>query len=230
MAQSNLKKINILLADDHHLVRDGIKSLLLKYNEFNVVGEGGNGMETLQILKNVAEPVDLVLADINMPEMNGLELCKQINDLYPQTKVIILSMLDHEKYVSQALQAGAKGYLLKSVNEEELTFSIKQVMYNSFYVCAELAYKLLTKSLMGVRIANPQNQQVKIDFSTREIEILELIADGYTNLEIADKLFTSKRTVEGHRLQMISKTGVRNTAALIKYCLINGVLKTHLSD
>ncbi len=230
MVQNNLKKINILLADDHHLVRDGIKSLLLKYNDFNVVGEGGNGVEALQILKNVEEPIDLVLADINMPEMNGLELCKQINDLYPQTKVMMLSMLDHEKYVSQALQAGAKGYLLKSVNEEELIFSIKQVMYNSFYVCAELAYKLLTKSLMGVRISSSKDQQVKIDFSTREIEILELIADGYTNLEIAEKLFTSKRTVEGHRLQMISKTGVRNTAALIKYCLIHGVLKSHLSD
>jgi DNA-binding NarL/FixJ family response regulator len=229
MAQNNLKKINILLADDHHLVRDGIKSLLLKYKDFNVVGEGANGVETLQILKDAEETIDLVLADINMPEMNGLELCKQINDFYPKTKVIMLSMLDHEKYVSQALQAGAKGYLLKSVNEEELIFSIKQVAYNSFYVCAELAYKLLSKSLTGLRIGNLQNH-VKIDFSSREIEILELIADGYTNLEIAEKLFTSKRTVEGHRLQMISKTGVRNTAALIKYCLVHGILKSNLSD
>lgn len=227
MAQNNLKKINILLADDHHLVRDGIKSLLLKYKDFNVVGEGANGVETLQILKDAEETIDLVLADINMPEMNGLELCKQINDFYPKTKVIMLSMLDHEKYVSQALQAGAKGYLLKSVNEEELIFSIKQVAYNSFYVCAELAYKLLSKSLTGLRIGNLQNH-IKIDFSSREIEILELIADGYTNLEIAEKLFTSKRTVEGHRLQMISKTGVRNTAALIKYCLVHGILKSNL--
>ncbi|WP_113662449.1 response regulator transcription factor [Pedobacter nanyangensis] len=225
MAQDNLKKINILLADDHHLVRDGIKSLLLKYSDFNVVGEGANGIETLKIMKHAEEPIDLVLADINMPEMNGLDLCKEVNQLYPKTKVIMLSMLDHEKYVSQALQVGAKGYLLKSVNEEELIFSIKQVMHNSFYVCTELAYQLLSRSLMGVRVSGKQNRQVKVDFSSREIEILELIADGYTNLEIADKLFTSKRTVEGHRLQMISKTGVRNTAALVKYCLVNGILK-----
>ena len=227
MTQNNLKKINILLADDHHLVRDGIKSLLLKYSDFNVVGESGNGVEAIKILKNTEETVDLLLVDINMPEMNGLELCEHINEFYPKTKVIMLSMLDHEKYVSQALQAGAKGYLLKSVNEEELIFSIKHVMYNSFYVCAELAYKLLSKSLMGLRIGDSKNQQVKVDFSSREIEILELIADGYTNLEIAEKLFTSKRTVEGHRLQMISKTGVRNTAALVKYCLIHGILKSN---
>jgi len=230
MVQNNSKKINILLTDDHHLVRDGIKSLLLKYNDFNVVGEGGNGIEAMEIIERAEEPIDLVLADINMPEMNGLELCKQINQLYPKTKVIILSMLDHEKYVSQALQVGAKGYLLKSVNEEELIFSIRQVMQNAFYVCSELAYQLLSKSLMGLRVGTKQNHQTKIDFSNREIEILGLIADGYTNLEIADKLFTSKRTVEGHRLQMISKTGVRNTAALVKYCLVHGILKGNFSD
>ncbi|WP_343534337.1 response regulator transcription factor [Pedobacter sp.] len=228
--QNNIRKINILLADDHHLVRDGIKSLLLKYSDFNVVGESGNGAEAMEIIRDSEEPIDLVLADINMPEMNGLDLCKQISDLYPKTRVIMLSMLDHEKYVSQALQVGAKGYLLKSVNEEELIFSIKQVMSNSFYICSELAYQLLSKSLMGVRIGTKPNHQVKIDFSNREVEILELIADGYTNLEIAEKLFTSKRTVEGHRLQMISKTGVRNTASLIKYCLIHGILKSNLSD
>lgn len=224
MAQSN--KMNILLADDHHLVRDGIKSLLIKYDDFNVVGEGGDGFEILKIIESaesVQEPIDLVLADINMPQMSGLELCKTITQQYPNTSVIILSMLDHEKYVSQALQAGAKGYLLKSVNEEELVFSIRQAKYNKFYVSAELSYQLLGKNLMGVKTTIKPNH-IRIEFSNREIEILELIAEGYTNIEIAEKLFTSKRTVEGHRLQMITKTGVRNTAALVKYCLANGIL------
>jgi len=221
MAQNN--KMNILLADDHHLVRDGIKSLLIKYDDFNVVGEGGDGFDILKIMESTEHPIDLVLADINMPQMSGLELCKTITQQYSNTNVIILSMLDHEKYVSQALQAGAKGYLLKSVNEEELVFSIRQVKYNSFYVSAELSYQLLGKNLMGVKTAIKPNH-VRVEFSNREIEILELIAEGYTNVEIAEKLFTSKRTVEGHRLQMISKTGVRNTAALVKYCLANGIL------
>lgn len=224
MAQ-NIKKINILLADDHHLVRDGIKSLLLKYDEFNVVGEGADGEEILKFLQKSEEPTDLVLADINMPNMGGLQLSQHIANKFPNVKVLMLSMLDHEKYVSQAIQAGAKGYLLKSVSEDELVFAIKQVMYNSFYVCAELTHQLLNKSLLGnygIKISN--NKTVKIDFSTREIEILQLIAEGYTNLEIAEKLFTSKRTVEGHRLQMIAKTGVRNTAALVKFCITNGIL------
>jgi DNA-binding NarL/FixJ family response regulator len=227
MAQNNLKKINIVLADDHQLVRDGIKSLLVKYECFNVVGEAGDGLEVLQILEETEETIDLILADINMPLMNGLELAKKVTSTYPQTRLIILSMLDHEKYVAQALQSGAKGYLLKSVNEDELVFSIKQVMYNPFYICSELSYQLLSKNLLGIRSANKStfNNQPEVEFSGREIEILELIAEGYTNMEIADKLFISKRTVEGHRLQMISKLGVRNTVSLVKYCITNGILK-----
>lgn len=224
MAQNNKKVINILLADDHHLVRDGIKSLIEKYSELNVVGEGADGTEIMQILDTTTEQIDLVLADINMPNMSGLQLSEAIAAKYPSVKVLMLSMLDHEKYVSQALQSGAKGYLLKSVNEEELIFAIKQVAGNSFYVCSELTYQLLNKSLLGSGVRTKSSSNIKIDFSSREIEILELIAEGYTNMEIADKLFTSKRTVEGHRLQMISKTSVRNTAALVKFCITNGIL------
>ncbi|MGE6219921.1 response regulator [Nubsella zeaxanthinifaciens] len=225
MAQNSTKQINILLVDDHHLVRDGIKSLLAKYPNFNVIGEAADGLEALEIITHGEHQVDLILADINMPNMGGLELCKKVNEVFPTIRVLILSMLDHEKYISQALQAGAKGYLLKSVNEEELVFAIRQVIYNSFYICTELSYHLLGKLLLGTKIVSrPQNNVPKVEFSSREVEILALIAEGYTNLEIADKLFTSKRTVEGHRLQMINKTGVKNTAALIKYCIVNGVL------
>ncbi len=223
MAQTS-KIINILLADDHHLVRDGIRSLLTKYPDFNVIAEAGDGVEVLNVISDASTTVDLVLADINMPNMNGLELVRIIAEKHPKTKVLILSMLDHEKYVSQALQAGAKGYLLKSVNQDELVFAIRQVSNNSFYLCTELTYQLLGKNLMTVRNINGTVNQVRLDFSLREIEILELIADGYTNSEIADKLFTSKRTIEGHRLQLISRTGVRNTAALVKFCIANGIL------
>lgn len=224
MAQNN-NSINILLADDHHLVRDGIKSLLAKYPGFNVVGEGADGTEILQILETAEQRVDVVLADINMPNMSGLVLSEKVNELYPSVKVIILSMLDHEKYVSQAMKVGAKGYLLKNVNEDELIFAIRQVLVNSFYVCAELTHQLLGKSLLGrTGIKLVDTNGAKVDFTAREIEILELIAEGYTNIEIAEKLFTSKRTVEGHRLQMITKTGVRNTAALVKFCITKGIL------
>jgi len=226
MAQNNSKVVNILLADDHHLVRDGIKSLIEKYKEFKVVGEGADGSAIMQILETTEEKIDLVLADINMPNMGGLELVEKIVAQYPSIKVLMLSMLDHEKYVSQALQVGAKGYLLKSVNEEELVFALKRVMSTSFYICSELTYQLLRKNLLGTNSVsrNKMVNHVQVEFSSKEIEILALIADGFTNIEIAEKLFTSKRTVEGHRLQMIAKTGVRNTAALIKYCFNHGVL------
>lgn len=226
MAQNN-EVVNILLADDHHLVRDGIKSLIEKYKELKVVGEGADGAEIIQILETTTARIDVVLADINMPNMSGLELAEAIAADYPTIKVLMLSMLDHEKYVSQALKSGVKGYLLKSVNEEELVFAIKQVMNNSFYVCSELTHQLLNKSLLGygAAIKTKPNHHLKIEFSNREIEILELIAEGYTNLEIADKLFTSKRTIEGHRLQMIAKAEVRNTAALVKFCITNGILQ-----
>lgn len=215
--------IKVLLADDHHLVRNGIKLLLDKYEDIEVVGEGANGQNILNELEKYGDDIDLVIADINMPEIDGLELTTRLKKDYPGIKVIILSMLDHEKYLTLAFKAGVDAYLLKSINKEELLFAIRQVAGGSFYLCTELSHQLLKKSLWSWSTSQ-QHLNTDIEFSEREIEILNLIAEGYTNVEIAEKLFTSKRTVEGHRLQMISKTGVRNTAALIKFCLTNGIL------
>ncbi|MCY1526167.1 Oxygen regulatory protein NreC [compost metagenome] len=225
MQQTNAKVNHIILADDHHLVRDGIKSLLSKYSDIKVVGEASEGKEVLHLLGSTDERIDLILADISMPELNGIELLKQIKQQYPAIRVMFLSMLDHEKYISQALNEGAGGYLLKSVSEDELIFSVRQVVKGTIYVCTELTSQLLFKCLNGGKSQFERaSPALDLEFSSREIEVLELIADGFTNQEIADKLFTSKRTIEGHRLQMIQKTGVRNTAALIKFCIKNGLL------
>jgi len=210
--------ISVFLAEDQNMVRIGIRSLLEKDATIQISGEGVNGLEALELLKGGIH-ADIILIDVNMPGMSGMELITQVKDLYPQIGIIILSMFEHEKYLSDAFNAGASGYLLKNVSADEMIFSIKHIANGGKYLCSELSFRLLDKLIYANKVPDK-----KVDFSKRELEILALIAEGYTNSEIADKLFTSKRTVEGHRQSLIDKTGVRNTAALIKYSIINGVI------
>jgi DNA-binding NarL/FixJ family response regulator len=215
--------IKIILAEDHNVVRNGIRSLLEKESDIQVVAEATNGNEALKLLKEGLTP-DIMLADVNMPEMNGMEMVAQISEHYPSVKVIMLSMLDNEKYIMQAFKAGATGYILKNVNAGELVFAIRHVcMSHERYLCNELSLRLLDKL-----IHTPESvfdiDSSDIDISKREAEVLALISEGYTNQEIADKLFTSKRTIEGHRQSLIEKTGTRNTAALIRYAIVNGII------
>jgi DNA-binding NarL/FixJ family response regulator len=214
--------IQIILAEDHNIVRNGIRSLLEKEKDFEVTGEAVNGTEVLELLKK-GITADVVLADMNMPELSGVELTAKLKTTGPDCKIIMLSALDHEKYVIQAFQAGASGYLLKSVSPDELIFAIRHVYSNSQYICSELTTRFLNRLLT---IPDPASTELVegIELSGREIEILSLVAEGYTNQEIADKIFTSKRTIEGHRQALIDKTGSRNTAALIRFAMINGII------
>lgn len=215
--------IEVLLAEDHNIVRNGIRMLLEADQNINVAGEAVNGREVLGFISKGVK-VDVVLADINMPELDGLSLLKEMEKNSPDTKIVMLSMHDNEKYVAQAFLDGASGYLLKNVNADELIFSIKHVHNGGKYLCSELAMRMLDKL-----VNSPSNSfspgESKIEFSMREVEVLHLIAEGLTNLEMADKLFISKRTIEGHRQSLIEKTGVRNTAALIRYAILNGIIQ-----
>ncbi|NCD69637.1 response regulator [Mucilaginibacter agri] len=214
--------INILLVEDHKIVRNGVRSLLEKDPGFNITGEAANGIDILQMLDAGTE-ADIILADINMPGLSGLELIAELKKTTHKAKVIVLTMLDHERYVAKAFKAGAMGYLLKNTGPDELIFAIKHVHTGGKYLFSELAVKLLDRLSNGRDIMILDNPS-DIDFSKRETEILTLIAEGFTNQEIADKLFTSKRTIEGHRQSMIDKTGTRNTAALVRFALLNGVI------
>ncbi|MBB2150394.1 response regulator transcription factor [Pedobacter gandavensis] len=215
--------LQVLLAEDHNIVRNGIKMLLETDKDINVVAEAVNGLEALAYLATGAK-VDIVLADINMPELDGMMLLKEIKTQYPSTLMVMLSMHDNEKYVTQAFSEGAVGYLLKSVGAEELIFALKHVNSGGKYLCSELSMRLLEKcSQNATRIAN--NDEVVHDFSAREIEILGLISEGLTNIQISERLFISKRTVEGHRQTLIEKTGSRNTAALIHYAILKGLIQ-----
>jgi DNA-binding NarL/FixJ family response regulator len=214
--------IHIILAEDHQIVRNGIRALLEKEGDFGIAGEAVNGRQVIELL-NSGVTADIVLADISMPEVSGIDLISLLKKSARSCKVIILSVHDHEKYVIQAFRAGAHGYLLKSIDRSELVFAIRQVHAGSQYICSALSTQLLNR-LMAVPGPEVKGLSENMAFSSREVEILSLIAQGLTNQEIADKLFTSKRTVEGHRQALIDRTGARNTAALIRFALVNRII------
>jgi DNA-binding NarL/FixJ family response regulator len=217
-----MNKLKIILAEDHNLVRHGIKMLLESQADIEVIAEAGDGMQVLEHLTSGIVP-DIVLADINMPEMDGISLIKAIKLTHPNIKVVILSMLDHEKYVMQAFMEGSYGYLLKNVNESEMLFALKTVAGGAKYLCVELTATLLNRFIYQTSVQT-ELEEMQVDLSMREIEVLNLVAEGYTNQEMADKLFLSKRTIEDHRQTLIDKTGSKNTASLIRFAVMNGFL------
>ena len=214
--------IKIILAEDHHVVRNGIRSLLERQPDFSLVAEAGNGNEVLQSLSD-GLPADIILTDINMPDMDGIEMIEAVRAAGHKPRIIVLSMLDNEKFVVKAFNAGANGYLLKNVTPVELIFAIRHVVSGGEYVCAEVAMRLL-KRVAKVPQLPPTADLPELNLSERDTEVLELIAEGYTNQEIADRLFSSKRTIEGYRHSLMNRTGSRNTAALIKFALRNSII------
>ena len=214
--------IKVLLAEDHTIVRNGIVALLEKEEEITIIAEAKNGEEVLNLLQSGVKP-DIVLTDINMPDMNGIELISALKTNYPDIKTLVLTMLDDETSVNQSLKAGAQGYLLKNVNIDEIIFAIKQISKDYKYVCTGISLNLLARA-SSLQNHNFQKLKPDVEISKREIEILNLIAQGFTNSEIADKLFTSKRTIEGNRQNLLDKTETKNTAALINFVVRNRII------
>lgn len=214
--------ISILLAEDHNIVRNGIKMLLESDECIKVLAEAANGLEVMRLL--TSERIDMVLADINMPEMDGMQLLKEVKAKYPKIKVIMLSMHDHEKYVMETFKNGGDGYLLKNIGADELIFAVKFVNQDRRYICSELTMSLMDTLLQSKQYLMTMSDN-EIEFSLRELEILQLIAEGLTNLEMSEKLFLSKRTIEGHRQSLLDKTGSKNSAALIRYGVLHGLIQ-----
>lgn len=214
--------IRIILAEDHNIVRDGLRSLIAGEADLEIVAEATNGQEVVELLDRGLH-VDIVLTDMNMPVLSGLELTRIIEEQYPYIYTVVISALDNEKYVIQTFKAGAEGFILKSVTTQELLFAIRHVFNGNHYICSELTTKFLNRILT---VPEPSDAELSTDvtFSQKEIEILYLLADGLTNQEIADKLFASKRTVEGYRESMINRTGVRNTVSLIRFAMAHGII------
>lgn len=215
--------IKVVLADDHKIIRDGLRAMLSHEENIDIVAEAANGLELLDMLSRM--PVDVAVVDINMPGMDGYEATKQIVQQYSSVKILVLSMLDHEGYINKMIEAGASGYLLKNTGKEEFIHAIRMVANGNQYISTEIAMSLLRKSNMSSPKPIVLTDKPNTDLSKREIEVLQLIAEGFTNAEIADKLFTSKRTVESHRQSLLDKTNSNNTATLIKYALSNGLIQ-----
>ncbi len=214
--------VKIILAEDHNIVRNGIRNLIEKVKDLKIVGEALNGQEVLDLLDSGIS-ADMILADINMPVMSGIEMAERLKEQGSTVKVVILSMLDHERYVVQAFQAGVSGYLLKNISADELIFSLQHIHIDGRYICSELSLRFLDRLIQQPN-RHKLEAETGIEYTSREIETLILIADGLTNQEIADRLFTSKRTIENYRQSLIEKTGTKNTASLIRYAIQNGLI------
>jgi len=219
-----MKKTKILLAEDHLVVRNGIKLLLDAQNNFEVVADVGSGKEVIDLLALGVE-ADILITDLTMDNVDGLQLIKELKERNILIRVIVLSMLDEEQYVAQSFRYGAKAYLVKNVTADEMLFCINHVAKGGRYLCEELTMKLVDKLIHKEEAQSYKMDPAELSLSSREMEVLELLGEGLTNLEISKQLFLSKRTVEGHRQSLIDKTKSKNTPALIKFAIQNGLLK-----
>jgi DNA-binding NarL/FixJ family response regulator len=213
-----MKKIRIALTDDHKLIRAGIRVLLEQVDDFEVVLEAANGEELLSALPR--KRVDVVLLDINMPVLDGIETTKILRQKFPKVKIIMLSLHDEDRFILHLMELGASGYLLKDAEPEEVEKAIRIVKEGEVYfndtVSKVMFRKATNKSVRSSKVFN-----YKVDLSERELEVLNLICEGLTNAQIAEEISLSQRTVEGYRLRMLNKLKVKNTAGLVAYAIKN---------
>ncbi|MEM7289729.1 MAG: response regulator transcription factor [Pseudomonadota bacterium] len=198
--------IRIFIADDHELVRDGIKSRLMLSDEMDICGEAANGREAVTLCREI-EP-DIIFLDISMPEMTGLEAAAEILTENPEAKIIFLSIYDNPEYIREALRIGAKGYLLKDISHEEMMIAVKAIFNGGTYLGSKI-----TREIEAITGAS-QPQPCKYNLSHREQQVLIEVARGSKNKAIAEKLNLSVRTVESHRLKLREKTGGGNAVEL----------------
>jgi len=210
--------INILIADDHQLLIDGIKAALNGIEDFNIAAEVNNGYQVLEKLDS-GTSVDVILMDINMPKLDGLNATKMVHKKYPDVRVLALSQYDEKRFVKQMVKNGASGYLLKDSSRDVLEIAIRTVHAGEKYFCERLMMQLVNQEL---KIEN--TRALFPDLTDRELEVLRLIGKEYSSQEIADKLFISFHTVESHRANLMSKAGVKNTAGLIRWATENDFL------
>ncbi|WP_044875390.1 response regulator transcription factor [Pseudomonas sp. LFM046] len=204
------KPIRIALIDDHVLVRDGVKSLLSALPHFEVVAQAESGAEALELVASTE--LDLLLVDIGLKDMNGLELTRELCSLYPGIKILILSMYDNQEYVRTSINAGAFGYVLKNAPSTELIAAIEAIVAGGSFYSPEIARKLAT----NVRDEN--------ELTPRELQVLSMLAKGLNNKEVARELDISVRTVETYRLSIRRKLSIDTPAALVKYALEHGLI------
>lgn len=209
-------KSRVLLVDDHQIVLDGLKRIITDSNAFEVMGNVNSGHQALQLLQHM--PVDLLLTDLDMPEMHGSDLVKRVKESYPEIKVIVLSMHTDPVLVKELVSIGADGFLVKTTSEEEIILALKKVAQGQQYYSTDI-----TTSLMN-QTSHVSDIQKKFQLTQRELEILQLVADGFSTKEIGEQLFISIRTVDSHRLSIMKKLDVKNIAELVRFAFKNALI------
>lgn len=219
-----MRQIRLVIADDQLLFRKGLAALIEKEEDLNLMAEADNGQDLLEKMSALPTPPDVAIVDMHMPVMNGVELNDILHREYPDVKVIILSVYDQERFIGKMIEAGASGYLIKNTEVEELLTAVRKVYDSGFYF--NQASLAAMKNAWQYRNQNIRNlSRIPIELTDREREVLRLICKEYTNNEMADNLNISVRTVEGHRNNLLAKTGCKNTAGLVVFAIRYEVFK-----
>ncbi len=222
-------KIKIVIADDEQLFRKGMRFLLEKTDEFEVIFEAEDGSELVDLLKTSEVVPDIILMDLKMPKLNGVEATKVVHKDYPDIKIIALTSYGGKSFIINMIDVGASSYLLKNTSPKDVVFTIKEVHEKGFFY-NEKVMKMIHENLLSSSGKKIRSDLDKKLLSKREIEVLELICAEYTTNEIAEKLFISPRTVDGHRNNLLLKTGSKNVAGLVIYGIQKKLIELSSSD
>lgn len=213
-----MKKIRILLADDHQVILVGIRMMLRGFNDLDIIGEASDGDEALEKVKNLSP--DVLVTDISMPKRSGTELTQIVRKKFPSTRVLVLTMHDDDDYVYEILKSGADGYILKNAGKEELSTAIRTVANGEKYFSKQISNIVLDGFLQRKEPEKKISEESTL--TKREQEVLTLIADGLSNQEIADRLYISPKTVDTHRTNLMNKLDIHDLALLVRYALEHG--------
>ncbi len=214
-------KIRVLLADDHTILRAGVRMMLNAQPDIEVVGEASDGRQAITEAQRLLP--DVILMDITMPDLNGIEATRQVKRLLPEIKVLVLTMHENEEYLFQVLRAGASGYMLKEAADTELISAIRIITNGSFYLSSSAQSMMVGDYLQRVRSGEERDSYSEL--TEREREILKHVAEGYTNNQIAERLFISPKTVDTHRTHIMDKLNLHSRAELVKYAIRRGLLE-----
>ena len=217
-----MNKKRILLVDDHQLIIDGLRGFIESDENYQVVGEANTGAEAIR-LASVLSP-DLILMDIEMPEMSGIQASQEIKKSFPAVKIIIVSMHNEKQLIKKLIDQGADGYLLKNSSQQEVMDAVEKVLNNKIYLSQEVTMSLLDKKTEGFSTSSSDVHSITL-LTEREIEILRLVSQGKTNKEVGDELSISHRTVDTHRTNLMKKLDVTNVAGLIRFAFKNGLIQ-----
>ncbi len=220
-----MQKIRVILADDHTVVRQGLRALLVAEGDIDIVGEADNGRQAVQIARKLTP--DVAVIDIAMPQLNGLEATRQITRTVPSTKVLILSSYSDDEYVQQLTEAGAAGYLIKQTAANELLKAIREAHKGNAYFSPSIAKRLRDQCRQAFVTGGQPSRRRSDNLTTREAEVLQLIAEGRANKQIAAELNISIKTVEKHRQQVMNKLGIHDVAGLTRHAIAKGIIESN---